>query len=334
MVSKKLLKDTKKINEMARGFMKSQILLVANRLNIFTIIGEKGKTLEEIVSETDSSPRGTEILLNALTGMKFLKKEKKLYKNTDLTSALMIQGKEFYQGDMLNHAYNLWSRWGNLLESVKSGKPAKPYEELRKSSEKETRDFILAMSNIARMSAMEMVSGVDLKGYKHLLDLGGGPGTYAITFCQKNPDLKATVFDLPEVTPITDEQIIKSGLKDRVNTLSGNYLSDNFGGPYDAVIISNIIHSLGESDISIIFRKAFDCLSENGLLIVKDFYPSGNRTAPEYPLVFAVNMLVGTENGNTYTESEVKKLLQEGGFGKIKFIKLGNHSRVAIAIKK
>jgi len=330
MLSKEIYENIDKISSVSRGFMHAQILITATELNLFTVIGEEGKKLEDIISITGTDKRATEILLNALTGMGLLYKKGDFYENSPLGKDHLIEGKEFYMGYSIKHGGDLYRRWAELPEIVRTGQPVKSGMEKRRESPEETRRFIMAMANVGAFSVEELINATDFSDKKHFLDIGGGPGTYAIGLCRKYPDLKATVFDLPEVVPIAEEQIFKAGLGERIDTLDGDYLKDPLGTGYDIILISNIIHSLGEKDILLLFDKARKSLSEAGEVIVKDFFPEDDRTGPEYPLVFAVNMLSGTREGNTYTGKEITGWLKQSGFTHVEIKKLTPHTSIAI----
>ena len=329
MLSKETYKNIDQISTISRGFMQSQILITACELNMFTVIGEEGKKLEDILKITDTDKRATEILLNALTSMGFLYKKENFYENSPLSKEHLIEGKKFYMGHSIKHAGDLYKRWAQLPEIVRTGQPVKSGMEKRRESPEETRRFIMAMANVGAFSVEELVNATDFTGKKHFLDIGGGPGTYAIGLCSKYPDLKATVFDLPEVVPIAEEQIVKAGMGERIDTKSGDYLKDPVGTGYDIILISNIIHSLGEKDILLLFGKARKALADGGELIVKDFFPEDDRTGPEYPLVFAVNMLSGTKEGNTYTGKEITGWLKQSGFTEVEIKELTPHTSIA-----
>ena len=330
----KIYDDIDKISDIARGFMKSEILLVAGELSLFEIIGDEGKKLAVIAEEAKADIRAVEIILNSLVVMGFLDKSEDFYKNTSLSLEYLIPGKEFYQGNMLKHLYKVRGRWNGLLDIVKAGKPLETGSKKREKSEEETRRFVMGMSNIGIMSVKKLTPLIDLSNKNYFLDLGGGPGTYSIELCKTYPELKATVFDLPKVTPITEEQIEKAGLASRVNTISGDLLIDSYKGPYDVVFISNIIHIFGKDDILKIFKKSAEALPSGGEIIVKDFFVHEDRKGPEYSILFAVNMLVSTNKGNSYSKKEVTDLLTEAGFENFEFKDLTPYTKVVRAIKK
>jgi cyclopropane fatty-acyl-phospholipid synthase-like methyltransferase len=178
----------------------------------------------------------------------------------------------------------------------------------------EMRDFILGMENVSRRSSEAVAELLDLTGCRRLLDLGGGPGTAALTFARANPGLECVVFDLPGPVGIADEQIAAAGLGDRVSTVAGDFHTDSFDTGYDVVYIANILHMLGPDECIRLLEKAAAALTPGGRLVVKDFFLEESRTAPAFAAQFSVNMLVATMAGRTYTRAEMDEQFAAAGF--------------------
>jgi predicted O-methyltransferase YrrM len=175
------------------------------------------------------------------------------------------------------------------------------------------QSFIWGMHALARDLAPQVAARLNLSGVRHLLDLGGGPGTYAITFCQAHPELKATVFDLPGPVQIAQENIARHGLSHRLGTLEGNFLKDGIGSGYDFIWISHILHSHDEAQCRLILNKAIDALNPGGTLAVQDFFLNDDGISPPGAAMFSVHMLAVTPRGRSYTHREVADWLVEAG---------------------
>jgi SAM-dependent methyltransferase len=170
------------------------------------------------------------------------------------------------------------------------------------------------MSDVAKFSARQLLDILDLSAYRHLLDLAGGPATYTMAFLEAYPDMRATLFDLPEVVEIAREQVEAAGLTDRVTFLPGDLTTDDYGSGYDLVLLSNIIHSFSPETNLEMVRKCHDALDSGGTLVIKDFLVDNDRSGPAFSLMFALNMLVNTRDGDTYTFAEVEEWTREAGF--------------------
>ncbi|HZE22173.1 MAG TPA: methyltransferase, partial [Desulfobaccales bacterium] len=233
---------------MARGFQAAKMLVVAVDLGLFDFLTEPHSAVET-AAWLQADSRATGIFLNGLAALGLLDKGVDYFKNSGLVSQYLVPDRENYRGAIIRHMEDTWKRgWDGLKETVLVGHPQGVEPETwldtrPKREEAEVRAFIEGMHAIARDLAPKVVPKLDLTGVRHLLDLGGGPATYAITFAQANPGLRATVFDLPLPIEIAKENIAKNGLTDRVDTLTGNFLEDDIGRGYDFVWVSQILHS-------------------------------------------------------------------------------------------
>ncbi|MFQ5865673.1 MAG: methyltransferase [bacterium] len=322
------------ITSLTLGFMPALIVLTANRLNLFSKLSGKKLSAEALAVLLDTDPRATEMLCNALVAQGFLEKEKDTYKNSAKSEEFLVRGRPFYVGDNLRHQAHLLNRWSRLEEAVKTGKPIPRTETTEKQKRAHTRNFTMAMSNIAQLTASQVVEGLDLGGVNKMIDIGGGPATYAMEFVRKNPAIHATVFDLPEVVAITKELVQQFQMTDKVSTKAGDYFVDDFGTDYDLAFLSNVIHCIAFEDIVFLFKKVWKSLNSSGRIVVKDFFVNENRTGPVFATQFAINMLLNTERGNTYTFSEIKQALRESGFSWIHSFEVGQHSTVIVGEKK
>jgi cyclopropane fatty-acyl-phospholipid synthase-like methyltransferase len=215
----------------------------------------------------------------------------------------------------MEHHYYLLERWVRLAEVVRSGEPVPQPEGGR--SPAQLRAFICGMRDVVRRSAETIAAQVDLSDRRRLLDLGGGPATASIVLCRRFARLNAVVFDLPEVVPIAERQIAAAQLADRITTRPGDFLAEgpagDIGDGYDCVLVSNIIHSLAPEQTARLCAKALAALVPGGLLLIKEFFLADSRTEPSSAALFAVNMLVGTEGGKSYTWSETEAILRSCG---------------------
>jgi cyclopropane fatty-acyl-phospholipid synthase-like methyltransferase len=178
----------------------------------------------------------------------------------------------------------------------------------------------MGMFNLAMNLAPVLVPKVDLSGRRHLLDLGGGPGTYAIHFCLANPLLKATVYDLPTTRPFAEKTIAKFKLQDRIAFRDVDYLAEEIEGTYDVVWLSQILHGEGSEDCRKIIRKAVSVLEPGGMILIHDFILNNSMDNPLFPALFSLNMLLGTPSGQSYSEAQIRDMLSDAGVRKIRRI--------------
>jgi cyclopropane fatty-acyl-phospholipid synthase-like methyltransferase len=173
---------------------------------------------------------------------------------------------------------------------------------------------LAVLHRIGQQSGPEFAKRLQLTGEVRLLDLGGGAGTNAITFCQTYPDLTATVFDLPATLRLTEKTVKEAGLESRIALLPGDFNRDPLGGPYDVVLMSDILHYQSYEANAALVRKVFTHLKPGGRLIIKDRFLDEAGTAPAWTTAFAVHILVNTQQGACYKTSHAIQWMTKAGF--------------------
>lgn len=302
--------------ELALSFQKSRIFLTAYELGIFTAVGRKSRSSHQVSDKLGTAKRHTDRLMNALCALGLLKKTGNRFRNTHLSLTYLVgDSPGFMKGIM--HNVHMWDAWSALTETVRSGRPA-----ARRSMNERGRGwlepFIAAMHERAVQNASAVVGSLDLSGVSKVLDVGGGSGAYAMAFARARKRIAATVFDLPNVIGLTRKYIREEGLSDRVKLVAGDYNIDDLGGAYDLIFLSAIIHSNSFGQNRILIKKAAHALRSGGRIVIQDFIMDEGRMNPSFGAFFALNMLVATDSGDTYTESEVRAWLEEAGFTDIK----------------
>lgn len=319
------------IRDLMHGYWRSAILFTAVHYDIFGWLGKKGMGPGIVARKARISERGSAILLDALAVMGLLRKSKGKYYNTPLSSQFLVPGASSYLGDSIKHNKGLWKLWTDLDEAVATGRGVR--EQLGQRSEAETVNFILAMENTARRRAKQVLKLVAVSDVRRMLDVGGGPATYPIVFAAKNENLHATVLDLRIPLNVAREKVKEAGLQKRIKLVEGDYFRVEFGTGYDLVLISNILHSMSPGRARLVVGKSFNALVPGGRIVIHDFLPNEERTGPEWPILFAVNMLVATESGNTYTYDEICAWLRSAGFQEMRRFKVEDSSALVIAKK-
>ena len=326
--------DVQYINEISYGYWKAQALFVASEFDLFTLIGERGKSGKVITKKIGSNLRATEMLLNALVSLKLLSKSKEIFSNTAVSRHCLMKDSPAYQGDRIQHFHNMWEYWSGLGRAVKSGKPTSFYNAKKGVDKQRLREFISAMHNTATVQADEIYTKLQIKKRSRLLDLAGGQGSYSVKFAKKNRNLKAVVFDLPDVIKLTKEHIKESGMAGQVTTKTGNCLEDSLGkGLYDIVLVSHLLHAYDMSENQKILKKCWDSLMKDGIVVIQEFILNPSKSMPPFGTLFSLNMLMGTQGGSSYSAVEMKGWLKKAGFKNLKIIDLGMDSGLIIGKK-
>ena len=317
------------IDNIARGFMAARILLTGVELDLFGQLGESELNAQELADLLKTDPRGTEILCDALVSLDILTKEEGKYRNTPTSLKYLSSRSTRFRGGGLRHMAHLWQSWSRLTEVVQKGGP-----ELGPWSDEKREAFIQAMEHHAKGVAEQTVKVLDLSGAKRMLDMGGGPGAFAIALVKENSNLEAVVLDLPYALNIARKAIEEAGLSTRITLKEGDFFKDDLGGPYDMVLLSSIIHSMDEEENHFLLNRAKEALNPGGLLVIRDFLVDASHTEPQQAAVFAVNMLVNTRGGRTYSYEEISGWLKELGFLNIEWKDLDGPSKLVLGIKE
>lgn len=296
------------------GYWRGCALQAAVRLKIFTVLGDGASNAAQVADVVGSDVRATGLLLDALAAMGLLVKTADRYANSPFAMQSLVASKPGYMGHIILHHHHILDGWAQLDQAVMTGSKV-----ARRSygAEIERESFLLGMFNLAMGLAPQMAANFDLTGRTRLLDLGGGPGTYAIHFCRENPKLTALVFDLPSTRPFAEQTIARFGLADRITFAAGDFTTDKIPGRFDAAWLSHILHGEGPAGCAAILAKAVAALEPGGLLMVQEFILDDTRDGPLFPALFSLNMLLGTPGGQAYSHAELVAMLDAAGVGEI-----------------
>ncbi len=324
----------KDLLEIAGAFMESRILLSAAELDLFSKLQHGARHSDDIANKEGWDKRGLRILMDALVALNVLSKQPdgEYRAEQKVLDALAAGGPESVL-PLVMHRARMWKSWSNITETIKTSENPR-FKAGPDRTPQEIRDFIGAMHVIGGAIAGSVVKDVNMAGRKRLLDIGGGSGVYTIAFLRKNPNLKATIFDLPDVIEISKEWIAAEGLTDRVDFVGSDYTKDAFPEGHDAALLSAVIHSNSREQNRSIYARLAKAMEPKGLIIVRDHFMNETRTNPKAGAIFAVNMLAATRAGDTYTVAEVMEDLESSGFEKSKISKAGENMDQVITATK
>lgn len=320
------------LESISSGYRAAQVLFTAIRLGLFDALSEKERTVEELSKILNTDLRGMTILCNALAGLGLINKRGNLCRLSTLSRKYLLKDSPCSQQAILLHNAALYEKWGKLYDVVKTGKPVS-YQSISPELRGDEESFARAMANAAAVAAVETVKAIDLHNVKTILDIGGGPGIYAIEFAKQKPYIKVTIIDNAKTLEVARENVKKAGLIQRIELRPGDALVDDLGGTYDLVFMSNVIHQYSPDQNCELIKRASAVLTCNGRLCIKDFLLNPCRTKPIKASLFAVNMLVNTERGNCYTVDDVKQWIKAAGLKLSRVVALSDPSKMLIGKK-
>ncbi|MEJ2679476.1 MAG: methyltransferase [Gemmatimonadota bacterium] len=319
------------LRQAINGFRKSRVLLTAIELDIFTAVGD-GADAPTVATTLGTDSRATESLLNALAALDVLHKQGTTFTNAPVAKRYFVAGAEDDSRAAIMHTAHLWPRWSTLTDCVREGTSVTTRQSGR-GDDAWTRAFIAAMHKNASVRAPAVARAIGLDGVRRVLDIGGGSGAYSIAFARANDHLEAEILDVAAVVPIAQGHIEQAGLAGRVKTRVGSLHDDAYGTGYDLVLLSAICHMLGPDDNRAMLRKVFAALAPNGRVVIQDFIMDAHKTRPATGALFALNMLVGTRAGSTYSQDEYTAWLHDAGFGDVRLARMPGPTDLVIGTR-
>lgn len=281
------------------------------KLDLFTKLEADPATSTDLARRIGGDPRGVGMLAQALVALGLLSKQGDCFANTPFATRQLVRTSPDYLGHILMHHHHLMESWAHLDRSVKSGGPLRDASSFADAEWRES--FLLGMFNLANQLAPKMVPQLDLGDRRKLLDLGGGPGTWALHFCRHHPQLQAVVFDLPTTRPFAEATIKRFELAERISFAAGDFLVDPLPRDCDIAWLSHILHGESPEDAARIVALAAAALPPGGLLLIHEFVLADDGAGPLFPALFSLNMLLGTEAGQSYTNQQLSDMLRQAG---------------------
>lgn len=301
------------ILELGRSYQASCVLAAAADLDLYKHLGADSLSAESLAARLQGHPRATTVLLDALAALGLLEKRDGRYAAPlALREALGQEGPGSVLA-MAQHQANCLRRWSHLATAVKSGRPPRRDPSIR-GPEADLTSFIHAMNDLAALTAAPLVERLAPLAFTHLLDVGGASGSWTLAFLQARSGLYATLFDLPDVIPLARRRIEAAGQLARVTLVAGDYNTDPMPAGADLAWVSAIVHQNSREQNRALFKRVLAALQPGGRIVIRDIVMEPSRTAPVSGALFAVNMLVGTEAGGTFTLGELTDDLAAAGF--------------------
>lgn len=313
------------ILDLVRGFQSSSVVIAGAELDVFTILDAKPMGAAQFARRIKGDLRATTVLLDALSAIRLLDKSsgsEPIYRVPQTVANVLTETGAQSMLGMVRHLGNCSRNWGQLAKVVQSGKPAERHPSIR-GADGDLASFIRAMHEVSEPMAMPLIKSLGPLSFTHLLDLGGASGTWTIPFLRLNPAASATIFDQPDVIPMARRLMKKVGLARRVRLVPGSYNTDALPTGADLVWVSAIVHQNSRAQNQAMFAKVFTALAPGGRILIRDIVMDLSRTRPASGALFAVNMLVATPQGGTFTFGELREDLLSSGFRKVKYLRRG-----------
>lgn len=306
-----------RIMQMAWGYAVTLILEAALKNKVFDTLEAGPKTVSDVAAASGASERGLRSIMDALVGVDLLKKNGDKYELTPESATFLVSTKPTFMGGMAAHtSEQLMRPWMQLNEVVKTGKPASSVnrEDGGEAFFQQLVSNIFSMSYAPATALAKHLNFGESGPPVRVLDLGAGSGVWSIALAQSSPRVKVTAVDWPGVLPITQKHADRFGVGDRYTMVPGDLGTVDFGSGHNVITIGHILHSEGVARSKKLLKKCFDALAPGGTIAIQEFLVNADRTGPVMPLIFAVNMVVNTDDGDTWSFEEIAGWLKEAGF--------------------
>lgn len=304
--------DPMKVMRVASGYWNSCVLHAANRLDIFNLLDGQSKDLDTLTKETGADRRCLGALLSALVSIDFLDRDGDTFMNNEFSQTFLTNSSKFYQGGIVYMFENWYEAWGGLYNTVKTGKPSALMHQ--EYTDEETRNYMMGMHNRALSQSDVLTSMFDLSGKKQLMDVGCGPSTFAVKFCEKYDGLNAVAMDREQNLKIAQEIVDQYGMQDRVELRPGDYNTDSLGSDNDAMLLSSMTNQESPENIKKLLQKCYDSMNTDGVIMIQEQLLHADKKGPELAALIGVNQIINTVAGSSYSTAEMEAILSEVGF--------------------
>ncbi len=304
--------DPMKVMQVASGYWHSCALHAANRLDIFNLLDGEAKDLDALQQATGADRRCLGALLSALVSIDFLDRDGDLFSNNQFSKTFLTNSSSYYQGGIVYMFENWYEAWGGLYDTVMSGKPSALMHQ--EYSDQETRDYMMGMHNRALSQSDVLTAMVDLSGKKQLMDVGCGPATFAIKFCERYDGLNAVAMDRTQNLEIAKEIVDQYNMQERVELRSGDYNSDRLGTGNDAMLLSSMTNQESPENLKKLLQKCYDSMSTGGVIMIQEQLLNPEKRGPELAAMIGVNQIINTIGGSSYSTTEMEEIMRTVGF--------------------
>jgi ubiquinone/menaquinone biosynthesis C-methylase UbiE len=325
-----------RLMQFAWGYSVPLIIETALENNLFDALDGNPKTIQQLSTETKASIRGLRAICDALVSFEFLRKEGDRYSLTPESATFLVKSKPSFQGGIFKHiSRQLIPAWLKLSDIVRNGKPSAGVNQQADGAKffEQFVEDIFAMSYRAAQTFSDELKISSAKNPISVLDIAAGSGVWGIAIAQKSPQVRVTAVDWANVIPVTKRLAKRFGVEDRFRFVEGDIQSADFGSGHNIATLGHILHSEGEARSRQLLSRVYKSLAPGGTICIAEFTPNDDRTGPAGAMIFGVNMLVNTDEGDVFTLTQVRSWLTEVGFKNVRTLEAPAPSPLILATK-
>jgi hypothetical protein len=305
--------DRQQILDLMNGFRPACVLGAAAELDIWSALGTKAMSAQQLADKQGGNARALTIVLDALVALQLLDKRAGVYSVPPELLTLLTECNNHGVLPMLRHSMNCLRNWSQLAWVSKSGNPSQHQPSIL-GAEADRASFIAAMHAVSGPMVDTLIARLNPSRFKHLLDVGGASGTWTMAFLRVMAGSTATIFDLPDAIQHARQRFAGTPLASRVSFVEGDFYVNDLPPGADYAWLSAIAHQHSREKNRELYAKVHAALQPGGRIGIRDVVMEADRTRPVDGALFAVNMLVNTDTGGTFTFEEFADDLRAAGF--------------------
>ena len=323
--------------QFAWGYAPTLAIEAAVKHGIFDLLDKAPRTADQIATKTGTSLRGVNAIADLLVSFHLLQRKGRRLALTPESATFLVSSKPSFYGALFGHVSDqLLPKWLQLTEIVRTGRPSKQVNE-QKDGEEFFAKFVESLFPLSFPAATALGKHLGIgkaRAPMSVLDIGAGSGVWGIGLAKQSPHVRIHAVDWPRVLKVTQRIAEKHGVADRLTTVAGDFFEADFGTSHRLATIGHILHSEGRERSQRLLKKVHDSLAPGGTVAIQEFVPDDDRSGPPSALIFAVNMLVNTEAGDTFSFKEMSGWLRQAGFKNPRLLKVPAVSPLVLADKR
>ena len=312
------LADVRDISRIAYGFMGSKALFSALNIDLFSHLAENSKTLEALVEETGVASNRLRTLLAALTAIGLVDGQGNTYRNAPASNRYLVRGAPAYFGDYYRFQIDrqIYPALAHLDAGISGDTQHLAFDSLAglTGDPQEAAAFTRAQHAGSMGPAVMLARNFDLAGATRLLDVGGGSGAFSIALCQRNPGLRATVLDFPNVIDVAERFVSEANLGDRIDYIRADAVNGAWPSGQDVILFSYLLSAVAESSFPLLLTKAWEALCPGGRLLIHDFMLDDDETGPALAALWFLQYLSGRIDGISFSAATLAEQLRGHGY--------------------